>query len=168
MDYKSIRELIEAMSNSELSFLEVGLEGVKIIMKKESEKIIVNSDLDNVYINNQRRDLEESVSDFNNFEEVKKISLIRNNLRLGEEVTTENYKLVLSPIVGTFYSSTSIDSPSFVKVGSKVKKGDVLCIVEAMKLMNEIESEFDGEVVELLVHNEQLVEYNQPLFKIKA
>lgn len=72
-----------------------------------------------------------------------------------------------SPIVGTFYSSVSPDKPPFVTVGSKVKKGDVLFIIESMKLMNEIPSEFDGEVVEILVNNAQGVEYNQPIMIIK-
>lgn len=72
-----------------------------------------------------------------------------------------------SPIVGTFYDSPSPDAPAYVQVGSKVKKGDVVCIIEAMKLMNEIEAEESGEVVEILVSNEGPVEYNQPLFRIK-
>lgn len=73
---------------------------------------------------------------------------------------------VKSPIVGTFYSSSSPTKPAFVKVGDKVKKGDVLCIIEAMKVMNEITSQFDGEVAEILVNNEDMVEYGQPLFTI--
>lgn len=74
--------------------------------------------------------------------------------------------LVKSPIVGTFYASTSPDKSPLVLKGNKVKKGDILCIVEAMKLMNEITSEFDGEVMEVLAENGQLVEYGQPLFCI--
>lgn len=74
---------------------------------------------------------------------------------------------IVSPIVGTFYASTSPESDALVKVGDQVKKGDVVCIIEAMKLMNEIEAECDGEVIEILVDNENGVEYNQPLFKIK-
>jgi acetyl-CoA carboxylase biotin carboxyl carrier protein len=76
--------------------------------------------------------------------------------------------VVTSPIVGTFYGSPSPEVAPFVSVGSKVKKGEVLCIIEAMKLMNEIESEVDGEVIEILVQNEQMVEYGQPLFLIKS
>jgi len=74
--------------------------------------------------------------------------------------------VIESPIVGTFYSSSNPDSDAFVSVGSIVKKGQVLCIIEAMKLMNEIESDIDGTVIEILVKNEQGVEYGQPLFKI--
>ena len=72
-----------------------------------------------------------------------------------------------SPIVGTFYQSSSPDSPPFVAINDTVKKGDVLCIIEAMKLMNEIEAEVSGTIVEILVENGQAVEYDQPLFRIK-
>ena len=74
---------------------------------------------------------------------------------------------VNSPLVGTFYSSPSPDAEPFVKVGDTVKKGQVLGIIEAMKLMNEIESEYDGVVEAVLVNNEEVVEYGQPLFRIK-
>ena len=70
-------------------------------------------------------------------------------------------------MVGTFYASSSPEKEAFVKVGDKVHKGQVLCIIEAMKLMNEIESEYDGEIVEICVNNEDMVEYGTPLFKIK-
>ncbi len=76
-------------------------------------------------------------------------------------------KVVKSPLVGTFYSASSPDSEPFVKRGDTVKKGQVLGIVEAMKLMNEIESEFDGTIKEILVENEQMVEYGQPLFVLE-
>lgn len=73
---------------------------------------------------------------------------------------------VTSPFVGTFYRASSPDSPPYVEVGQSIKKGQVLCIVEAMKLMNEIESEVDGRVLEILVANGEPVEYGEPLFKI--
>ena len=79
----------------------------------------------------------------------------------------ENYNLIKSPMVGTFYSKPSPKAEAFVKVGDKVKKGDVVCIVEAMKLMNEVESEFDGEVVEVCCKDDEMVEYGQTLIKIK-
>jgi acetyl-CoA carboxylase biotin carboxyl carrier protein len=72
-----------------------------------------------------------------------------------------------SPIVGTFYQSSSPDNPPFVAINDTVRKGDVLCIIEAMKLMNEIEAEVSGTIVEILVENGQAVEYDQPLFRIK-
>ena len=76
--------------------------------------------------------------------------------------------VVKSPIVGTFYRSSEPSAPSFVEVGATVKKGDVLCIIEAMKLMNEIESEYDGEVVNVYVQNAQPVQYGERLFAIRA
>lgn len=76
-------------------------------------------------------------------------------------------KDLLSPFVGTFYASPSPSAPKYVEVGAKVKKGDVLCIVEAMKIMNEIEAEFPGKVVAVLVKDGQPVQYGQPLFQIE-
>lgn len=81
------------------------------------------------------------------------------------EIGSDN--VIISPLVGTFYASSSPDAEPFVKVGDTVKKGQVLGIIEAMKLMNEIESEFDGVVEAILVNNEDVVEYGQPLFRIR-
>lgn len=72
-----------------------------------------------------------------------------------------------APMVGVFYASSSPEADPYVRVGSQVKKGDVLCIIEAMKLMNEITAEFDGEVIEICAQNGQIVEYGQPLFRLK-
>ena len=85
-----------------------------------------------------------------------------------EEVTKANNHEVVSPMPGTFYSAPSPEADPFVKVGDNVKKGDTLCIVEAMKIMNEIESENSGTISEILINNGDPVEYNQPLFKIKS
>jgi acetyl-CoA carboxylase biotin carboxyl carrier protein len=82
-------------------------------------------------------------------------------------VADENTHTILSPIVGTFYGSPSPDAPAFVQVGSRVSAGQTLCIVEAMKLMNEIESDVSGTIVSILANNAQPVEYNQPLFIVK-
>ena len=76
-------------------------------------------------------------------------------------------KVITSPLVGTFYNASSPDAAPFVQAGDTVKKGQVLGIIEAMKLMNEIESEYDGIVEAVLVNNEEVVEYGQPLFRIK-
>jgi acetyl-CoA carboxylase biotin carboxyl carrier protein len=76
--------------------------------------------------------------------------------------------ILTSPIVGTFYSAASPDAPPFVSVGSRVKKGQVLCIIEAMKLMNEIESDVDGEIAMIYPQNAQAVEFGQPLFSIRV
>lgn len=82
-----------------------------------------------------------------------------------EEIISEN--TVKSPLVGTFYNAPSPDADAFVKVGDVVKKGQVLGIIEAMKLMNEIEAEADGTIEKILVSNEEVVEYGQPLFVLK-
>ncbi|MBD2869555.1 acetyl-CoA carboxylase biotin carboxyl carrier protein [Paenibacillus arenilitoris] len=79
----------------------------------------------------------------------------------------DNLHQIVSPMVGTFYSAPSPDAPSFVKVGDRVNEKSVVCILEAMKLMNELEAEVRGEIVEILVSNGQLVEYGQPLFLVK-
>lgn len=75
---------------------------------------------------------------------------------------------IVSPMVGTFYSAPSPDAPDFVKAGDRVNEKSIVCILEAMKLMNELEAEVKGEIVEVLVANGQLVEYGQPLFLVKA
>lgn len=74
---------------------------------------------------------------------------------------------IVSPLVGVVYLKPSPDKPNFKQVGDRVQKGEVVCIVEAMKVMNEITSDISGEVVEVLVENEQVVEFNQPLFRVK-
>ena len=85
----------------------------------------------------------------------------------SEETASAGGKVVVSPLVGTFYVAPAEDAEPFVKVGDAVKKGQTLAIVEAMKLMNEIESDFDGVIEEVLVSNGHPVEYNQPLFRLK-
>lgn len=84
-----------------------------------------------------------------------------------KEVSGANFLEITSPMVGTFYASPSPDSPAFVKVGDKIKAGDIVAIVEAMKMFNEIETEFSGEIVEILVQNGQLVEFGQPLYRVR-
>ena len=79
----------------------------------------------------------------------------------------EEQLFITSPIVGTFYSAPAPDAPAFVKVGDQVKNGQTVCILEAMKLMNEIQSDYDCEIEAVLVSNEQKVEYGQPLFRVK-
>ena len=84
----------------------------------------------------------------------------------GTPVDFNNLKEVKSPMVGMFYQAPSPEADPYVRVGSKVKKGDVLCVIEAMKLLNEITADTDGEIVNVCVENGQLVEYGQVLFKI--
>lgn len=86
------------------------------------------------------------------------------NCGKGEQT---NYKEIKSPMVGVFYAASSPESEPYVKVGNYVKKGDVLCIIEAMKLLNELNSDMDGEIAEICAENGQVVEYGQTLFKLR-
>ena len=95
----------------------------------------------------------------------KATTVIERSTETDEE--TQRLITVTAPIVGTFYRSPSPDTPAFVDAGTRVKKGQVICVIEAMKLMNEIESEADGVVVRALVENGQPVEYGEPLFLIE-
>ena len=156
MDYKDIKKLIDDMGNSNLDSLEIEFpEGIKISMTKNSNKVVTSTGMQNQVIEASAPLTVPTV------QENKETSLV--NIQPKEE----NYKIVKSPMVGTFYASSSPDKEPFVKIGDRVHKGQVLCIVEAMKLMNEIESEFDGEIAEICVKNEDVVEYGTPLFKIK-
>ncbi|MCA0970126.1 acetyl-CoA carboxylase biotin carboxyl carrier protein [Halobacillus litoralis] len=85
-----------------------------------------------------------------------------------KEAASDYDKEITSPMVGTFYASPSPDQPVYVKEGDQVKEDSVVCIVEAMKLFNEIEAEVSGEIVEILVEDGELVEYGQPLFRVKS
>lgn len=85
----------------------------------------------------------------------------------AEQAEEEEQSFISSPIVGTFYAAPAPDAAAFVKIGDVIKAGQTVCILEAMKLMNEIESDFDCEIESVLVSNEQKVEYGQPLFRIR-
>ena len=89
------------------------------------------------------------------------------HVRLGLPVSSSGNETITSPIVATFYGAPGPDAPPFVKAGSKVKAGDSLCILEAMKMMNHLEAEFDCEIVSVLASNGDLVEYGQALFEVK-
>ena len=145
MEYENIKDLINDMGNSKLTSLEIEFpDGTKISMKKEEKQVLV--------------------------EPVMKTTVVETP-KIDEITTLEPEKIegniIKSPMVGTFYAKPSPDSEPYVEVGKNVKKGDVVCIIEAMKLMNEIESEFDGEIVEILVKDGEPVEYGKPLFRIK-
>ena len=88
--------------------------------------------------------------------------------KTASKATPENIKIMTSPMVGTFFSASSPDVSPFVEVGGIIKKGQPMCIIEAMKLMNEVESEYGGKVVSILVENGQPVEYGEPLFNIEV
>ena len=148
MEYEKIKQLMEDMGNSKLTAIDIDFpDGTKISMKKES-------DHENTYIEKEiKRDKQE--------EQIK--DEIKDKVEDAEQVGN----IVKSPMVGTFYIKPSPTSEPYVEIGKTVKKGDILCIIEAMKLMNEIESEFSGEVTEILVKDGDSVEYGTPLFKIK-
>ena len=152
MEYNEIKKLMDDMGNSKLTELEIEFpDGIKISMKKDDAKKL--SAPTTVVVPQAQPPM-------------NIVQAQAPVLRKNEQVKAEE-NVVKSPMVGTFYSKSSPTADCFVKIGSKVKKGDTLCIIEAMKLMNEIESEFDGEVVDILVNDEDMVEYGQPLFVIK-
>ncbi len=95
------------------------------------------------------------------------IPSVTATVREKEGDVEEESLFITSPIVGTFYSAAAPDVPAFVRVGDRVKEGQTVCILEAMKLMNEIQCEYDCEIEAVLVSNEQKVEYGQPLFRVK-
>lgn len=149
MEYEKIKQLMEDMGNSKLTSISIDFpDGTKISMEKQEKQVRVENVLPKEVVN---------------VENVERQELKQENNR---KVENEGY-VVKSPMVGTFYAKPSPNSEAYVGVGQKVKKGDILCIIEAMKLMNEIESEFDGEVVEVLVKDGEAVEYGKPLFVIK-
>lgn len=144
---EQIKRLIKEMEESKLSNLEIQFpDGLKISMKKDNE--IVPSNQQVVVTNRIVEQPQQPQQVVPEKQEEKKGTMVK------------------SPMVGTCYLKPAPTADEFVKVGCRVKKGDVLCIVEAMKLMNEIESEIDGEIVEILINNADAVEYGKPLFRI--
>lgn len=144
MEYEKIKQLMDDMGNSKLSSIDIDFpDGTKISMKKNEN---AETAIKTVVVENKEVKTEEAES-----------------AKLSDENTGN---IVKSPMVGTFYIKPNPSAEPYVEVGKRVKKGDVLCIVEAMKLMNEIESEFDGEVAEILVKDGEAVEYAKPLFRI--
>ena len=152
MEYKEIKQLMEDMGNSKLETINIEFpDGTKVSMTKNTKKeITIPADLQSQTISVETATAQ-----------------VSNTTTTVKKEETENYKIVKSPMVGTFFESSSPTEEPFVKVGDKVHKGQVLCIIEAMKLMNEIESEYDGEIVEICAKNDEMVEYGMPLFKIK-
>lgn len=155
MDFKGIAELVKVVSDSKITNLEIQENGLSIKILKEAERVLI------------KELKEESISSI--VQDTKENSIVEKVEEAKKQVIQEegNIKIISSPIVGTFYSAPSPDKEAFVKAGSKVKQGDILCIVEAMKLMNEIYSEVDGEVVEIMAKDGDMVEYGGELFKIK-
>ena len=145
MEYEKIKQLMEDMGNSKITEIDIDFpDGTKISMKKELKQETVD------------------------VSQVAKKKIVSNSLQKQEDINTEEEqgKIVKSPMVGTFYIKPSPTSNPFVEVGKNVNKGDTLCIIEAMKLMNEIESEFAGKITEIFVEDGNSVEYGMPLFRI--
>ncbi|GMQ59524.1 acetyl-CoA carboxylase biotin carboxyl carrier protein [Vallitalea sediminicola] len=156
MKFENIKELINIVSEKGLSRVDIEKDGFKISIRKEKENIMTSSV--EPYI---QKPITTSQTVNVNKEPVQ------DNSNDKVDVEEKNTIIVKSPIVGTFYSAASPDEEDYVKIGDKVSKGKTLCIIEAMKLMNDIEAETSGEVVDILVENEDIVEYNQPLFRIR-
>ncbi len=155
MNLKEIKELIEMLKNTDISEIEIERSGVKVRLRKGGD----------VTFHPAMPRMEYPPA------AIVAPAITETSLPPAEKVVVEPVKTnqikVTSPIVGTFYRASSPDKPPYVEVGDIVKKGQVLCIIEAMKLMNEIESETSGKVVQIMVENGQPVEYGQPLFVIE-
>lgn len=157
MNLKEIKELIEMLKDTDISELEIERSGVKVRLRKGGD----------VTYHPAMPRMEYPPPAIVAPAVVEAPLPVAAAEKAQEPVKTNQIK-VTSPIVGTYYRSSSPDKPPYVEVGDVVKKGQVLCIIEAMKLMNEIESETAGKIVQMLVENGAPVEYGQPLFVIEA
>ena len=146
MDIRKVKKLIEMLEASDLEELEIteGEESVKLVKRTTQS--------------NSSKEIKEQISSPKAEETEQQATNEKVQEIEGEEIT--------SPMVGTFYTASSPGADAFVKVGDKVNEGDVVCIVEAMKMMNEIKSDFSGTVSKILVDNSDPVEFGQPLFII--
>lgn len=164
MEFDNLLTLIKAVSDSELTEFQYEENGTTLRFVREMPKTELVLPMDGNYtgaVQNQNLGSVPSVSAQN----TKEWQMPEATMSESGEI--QEGKLIKSPLVGTFYAAPSEDAEPFVAVGDGVKKGKTLGIVEAMKLMNEIESEYEGIVTEILVENGQMVEYGQPLFRIK-
>lgn len=153
MEYEKIKQLMDDMGNSKLTAIDIDFpDGTKISMKKEQKQ-------ETIVVNQEVKDISKEISSGRQENQ--------NTDKLEKQTEQEEGNIVKSPMVGTFYIKPSPTSEPYVEVGKEVKQGDTLCIIEAMKLMNEIESEFSGKVVDILVKDGEPVEYGTPLFRIK-
>lgn len=148
MNIKNIKALAQIMESSGLTYLSVSENDVKIRLEKKVEHMV-----------------ERNAITYNKESSEEHVGKITSNTESDDK--SNNTIEVKSPMVGVFFAAAAPEAENYVKIGSHVKKGDILCIIEAMKLMNEITAEVEGEVVEICVQNEQVVEYSQVLFKIK-
>ncbi|MBU8879334.1 acetyl-CoA carboxylase biotin carboxyl carrier protein [Bacillus sp. FJAT-29790] len=161
---QEIRELIKLVDQSNIDEFVYEHEGSKIKMKKKTaETVVVSQPAEPLAAEVKAPGAVQPAA-------IKQETIIEPVVQVPVkeiEADTLNLHKITSPMVGTFYQSSTPDSDPYVKAGSKVSKDSIVCIVEAMKLFNEIEAEINGEVVEVLVKDGQLVEYGQPLFLVK-
>ena len=150
MEFENLLTLIKTVSDSELTDFDYEENGTRIRLKKKKETVVVAGASVDVPIAPL----------------AAAQAAIQNSETVADADREPEGMIVKSPLVGTFYAAPAEDAAPFVSVGDLVKKGQTLAIVEAMKLMNEIESDFDGKVAEVYVENGQAVEYGQPLFRI--
>lgn len=164
MNIKEIQDLILTMDKTSIENVDIENASFKISISKNNKVEILTNNM----VSNSPREIDMSVEDQKPVSN-KSQSLATNDVEDTNEETEEcsNMFVVKSPIVGTYYDAASPDSDPYISVGDKVKEGDTLCIIEAMKIMNEIENEISGEIYEILVKNEDVVEYNQPLMIIR-
>jgi len=159
MEIEIVKELIDAFKEAELTNLSLKCEAFELKLGKEVNVV-------NVAGSNQGMSMPLQVLQAPNTAGKTTVAHAECEISISKPEPLANHKLIKSPIVGTFYAASSPNGRPFVEVGSRVKKGDIVCVVEAMKLMNEVEAEEDGEILEILANNEEMVEYGQPLFRI--
>lgn len=168
MEIKDIVTLIEAFSKNNLTSFVLEENGTKLSLKREKERetVVTAVPAPGFAPVSAAPMMSQPAAAFqvSGASEASGAETPAGNAESGDIASGNT---VSSPLVGTFYASPSPDAEPFVKTGDRVKKGQVLGIIEAMKLMNEIESEYDGVVEAVLVNNEEVVEYGQPLFRIK-
>lgn len=152
IDYKEIKKLIDLMEERKLSHFELEVEGFKVKFSKNQKNALTVDSLPWTPSPTTEG----------------KVSGTSDDQIHLEETDGEDLHFILSPMVGTFYRSSNPSSPPFVEIGETVKKNQTLCIIEAMKLMNEIESDIDGVVEDILVENGKPIEYGQKLFSLKS
>ena len=163
MDFNEVKEILALVNQSDLTEFDLQIDNVSMRMSKNTTSVQHTNHSD------EHKNLNETTSVKKNDPIKPGASLQKDEVVVPDEPATEAVKeghVVQSPLVGVTYMSSAPDQPSFKKIGDAVSVGDVLCIVEAMKLMNEIKSEVEGTIAEVYVEDEQVVEYNQPLFRI--
>ncbi|MBR1737058.1 MAG: acetyl-CoA carboxylase biotin carboxyl carrier protein, partial [Firmicutes bacterium] len=160
MEYDKIKDLIYTIEGSNIAEFEMQLEGdIYIRMNKGiGQSEVIKSEKKQTAVREETKSenaVKKTVETVKSEPISEPITIIPD-----DEVEVKEGNIIVSPMVGTFYQSSSPDDPPFKKVGDKVKKGEVVCIIEAMKIMNEITSKFDGEIAEILVENEEMVEFD--------